>query len=249
MASQPGTLTNRVHFAAQPGVSLRPKREQQLRREIVRTGRMMYRRGWIAANDGNITARLDHVRILATPTGMCKGRMDPDDLLGSVPLAAYGLPGTPALVDGILPFIPKYDAILLANHGAVCYGESVLGAYSRMETLEHLAQITLVAELLGGPKLLPRSEIQKLFDARNRYGIRTPNRFEPGSPVAAEDIPDPSERIEVTRQQLVEILEEALFHRLVADGPVSRRPNKRSGEQQMEVAPNTEVRAGKRPAR
>ena len=55
--------------------------EQQLREDIVGTGRMMYERGWIAANDGNLTVRLDGERILATPAGVCKGRMRPEDLI------------------------------------------------------------------------------------------------------------------------------------------------------------------------
>jgi L-fuculose-phosphate aldolase len=130
--------------------------------------------------------------------------------MGSVPLAEYGLPGTPALVDGMLPYVGKFNAILLANHGAVCYGENVAQAYARMETLEHLARIALVAEMLGGPRVLPRAEIEKLFAARARYGVTVPNRFEPGSPLAAEDMPDPSEKLEVTRQQLLALIDEAL---------------------------------------
>src|SRR5258707_9486715 len=55
--------------------------EQQLREDIVGAGRMMYERGWIAANDGNLTVRLDGERILATPAGACKGRMRPEDLI------------------------------------------------------------------------------------------------------------------------------------------------------------------------
>jgi L-fuculose-phosphate aldolase len=106
--------------------------------------------------------------------------------------------------------VPKFNAILLANHGAVCYGENVAQAYARMETLEHLARIALVAEMLGGPRVLPRVEIEKLFEARSRYGVSVPNRFEPGSPLAAEDMPDPSEKLEVTRQQLLALIDEAL---------------------------------------
>ena len=40
-----------------------PWGEQQLREDIVGAGRMMYERGWIAANDGNLTVRLDSERI------------------------------------------------------------------------------------------------------------------------------------------------------------------------------------------
>jgi len=58
-----------------------PPCEQQLREHVIRAGRMMYERGWIAANDGNITARIDPERILATPAGVCKGTMLPEDLI------------------------------------------------------------------------------------------------------------------------------------------------------------------------
>jgi len=132
---------------------------------------------------------------------------------GSVPLADYGLPGTPALVDGMLPFIPKFNAILLANHGAVAYGEDLNRAFARMESVEHLARVMLVAEMLGGPKLLPRAEIAKLFESRERYRLQVPNQFEPGNPVAAEDVPEGNEKFEVTRQQLIGLIEEALRFR------------------------------------
>jgi len=46
--------------------------EPELRDDIVKVGRLMFDKGWIAANDGNITIRLDEERILATPTGVCK---------------------------------------------------------------------------------------------------------------------------------------------------------------------------------
>jgi len=251
------------------------KTEQQLRDDILQVGRLIFEKGWVAANDGNITIRLDDRRLLATPTGVCKGLMRADDLilcdldgaklcgerecttelamhltiyrmrpdvqavvhahppvatgfavagraldmallpevvicLGSIPLADYGLPGTPALTEGMLPYIPKYDALLMANHGAVTYGDDVFQAFHRMETVEHFARITLVAELLGGAKVLPRVEVQKLFDARARYRVKSRNHFEPGAPLTAEDMPEPSEKIEMTRQQLLAIIDEAL---------------------------------------
>src|SRR5258705_3413218 len=203
------------------------KTEREYREDICQVGRLVFQKGWVAANDGNITIRLVAERILATPTGVCKGMMHVDDMiivdmqgkkisgraerpskiamhttiygmrsdiksvvhahppvatgfatagkalnlallpevvigLGCVPLAAYGLPGTPALTEPMLPLIPKYDALLMANHGAVCYGEDVYKAYFRMETMEHFARIQLVAELLGGPNVLPREEVNKL---------------------------------------------------------------------------------------
>jgi L-fuculose-phosphate aldolase len=52
--------------------------EEQLRAEIVEVGRRMYARGYVASNDGNISARLDDGRLLTTPTAVSKGYMTPD---------------------------------------------------------------------------------------------------------------------------------------------------------------------------
>ncbi len=57
------------------------KTEREHRCDIVEVGRLMFQKGWVAANDGNITIRLDAERILATPTGVSKGMMHEDDLL------------------------------------------------------------------------------------------------------------------------------------------------------------------------
>ncbi len=108
--------------------------------------------------------------------------------LGAVPLASYGLPGTPALSEGMLPFIPHYDALLLENHGCTSYGRDVWEAFFRMEMVEHFARITLVAELLGGARPLPRDEVEKLIAARGRYKVDSHARMEPGMPLVAEDL-------------------------------------------------------------
>jgi len=52
--------------------------EEQTRAEIVEVGRRMYARGFVASNDGNISARLDDTRILTTPKSVSKGFMTPD---------------------------------------------------------------------------------------------------------------------------------------------------------------------------
>ena len=108
--------------------------------------------------------------------------------LGAVPLASYGLPGTPALSEGMRPFIPHYDALLLENHGCTSYGRDVWEAFFRMEMVEHFARITLVAELLGGARPLPREEVEKLISARSRYNVDSRAHMEPGMPLVAEDM-------------------------------------------------------------
>lgn len=107
--------------------------------------------------------------------------------LGAVPLAPYGLPGTPALSDSIKPFLPNYDAVLLENHGCTSWGKDVWQAFFRMEMVEHFARITFVAEILGGAKLLPREQVDKLFSARTRYGVSSSAEPRPRMPLVAED--------------------------------------------------------------
>jgi L-fuculose-phosphate aldolase len=54
------------------------RREEQIRADIVEAGRRMYARGYVASNDGNISARLDGARIITTPKSVSKGFMTPD---------------------------------------------------------------------------------------------------------------------------------------------------------------------------
>jgi L-fuculose-phosphate aldolase len=252
-----------------------PLTEKEHRQNIVEIGRLVYQKGWVAANDGNISIRLDDRRILATPTGVSKGMMSVDDLivcdmegnkiegkrertseilmhttvyamrpdvhavvhthppiatgfavagrplnmamlpevvvgLGCVPLAEYGLPGTPALSDTLRPYIPTYDALMMSNHGVVCYADEVYRAFYKMETVEHFARIALVAELLGGPRVLPRKEVDKLFDARTRYGVKSKAMQAPGCPVVAEDLEADGDKFLLTRAELIALVDEAV---------------------------------------
>jgi L-fuculose-phosphate aldolase len=258
------------------------KTEREFAADIVQVGKLVYGKGWVAANDGNISIRLDDERIMCTPTGVSKGMMHVDDIiivdydgnkisgrlertseikmhlkiyelrddidsvvhahpptatgfaaagralntallpevvigLGCVPLADYGLPGTDALTEPMLPLIPQYDALLLGNHGAVTYGKDVMQAFFRMETVELFARINFVAEMLGGARALPRLEVDKLFESRGRYGVASRAVQQPGCPVSAEDVSAPAQSapigdngIFVTRDELIQLLEEAI---------------------------------------
>jgi L-fuculose-phosphate aldolase len=52
--------------------------EEQIRADIVEAGRRLYARGFVASNDGNISARLDDRRLITTPKSVSKGFMTPD---------------------------------------------------------------------------------------------------------------------------------------------------------------------------
>jgi L-fuculose-phosphate aldolase len=89
--------------------------------------------------------------------------------LGTVPLANYETPGTPELAEALAPLVGDHDAILMANHGVVTYGENLLSAYMNMETVEHYAKIALVTHMLGKQKPLSETHVSKLREIRLKY--------------------------------------------------------------------------------
>lgn len=199
----------------------------------------MYQRGYVAANDGNISVRVDEERILTTPTGISKGFMKPEEIvivdlqgkplsdgkpstelplhlfiykerpdvkavvhahppyatgfataglaldecilaevvvtIGSVPLAEYGTPSTEELPETLRPYIHSCEAFLMANHGVVTVGPDLMDGYFKLERVEHYAKIVSIARSLGGERVLPKKEVEKLFELRDFYGAQSLN--------------------------------------------------------------------------
>jgi L-fuculose-phosphate aldolase len=94
--------------------------------------------------------------------------------LGSVPIAEYATPSTRELPEAVRKYIKAHDGMLLANHGALTVGGDLYSAYYKMETVEHFANISLVARLLGRENLLSREEVTRLQGLRGSYGIKAP---------------------------------------------------------------------------
>jgi L-fuculose-phosphate aldolase len=128
--------------------------------------------------------------------------------LGCVPVARYGTPGTPELTEAIEPLVQKYDAILMANHGVVTYGQDLLTAFFRMETTEHYARVALVTELLGKQLLLSSEDVEKLLAARARYGLQTAAAAGSECPITSDSAA--TNRIMLTRRELEALVEEAV---------------------------------------
>ena len=90
--------------------------------------------------------------------------------LGRIGFSEYGTPTTEQVPEAVSREIAACDALLLANHGALTVGASVMQAYYRMETLEMCARIRLVTNQLGGPAALSEPEIEELFQIRQQRG-------------------------------------------------------------------------------
>ncbi len=207
--------------------------EKQVKEDLVEVGRRIYDRGYVAANDGNISVRISEDEILTTPTGVSKGFMEPDMMikvnlegeklagnlepsselkmhlevyrvrpdvfavlhahppaatafaaagqaldrpvlpeiiiaLGDVPLARYGTPSTNEVPKSIRPHIKDHDAVLLENHGVLTLGTDLYKALFKMESIEHFAQISIYARMLGGEQELSSEEVEKLLQVRKK---------------------------------------------------------------------------------
>ncbi|MBI4454542.1 MAG: class II aldolase/adducin family protein [Acidobacteria bacterium] len=129
--------------------------------------------------------------------------------LGCIPLAEYATPTTPELAVALRDYIPHYNAILLANHGALAYGQTLLEAYYRMETLEHTAHIATIARILGKETVISNENLDKLFAVREKYGIKTPDLRALGCPSTTGS--DGSNEIyTVSKSELIQLIQSVL---------------------------------------
>lgn len=92
--------------------------------------------------------------------------------LGKVPVAKYGTPSTQEVPDAVAEYLQDYDAMLLANHGALTYGDSLMNAYYKMESVEFYARILYQTKMLGGAKELTREQVEDIYEIRRRSGMQ-----------------------------------------------------------------------------
>ena len=93
--------------------------------------------------------------------------------LGEVPCAPFAVPGTEELAESIVPYVADHAAVLMANHGAVTWGESMIRAYYRLETLEYYAQILMLTGEHPEPAVdLSPEETAAIRSCREKFGIR-----------------------------------------------------------------------------
>jgi len=136
-------------------------REARLRADLCEVGRRMWQRGFVAGPAGNVSVRLDAERLLATPTGVSKGFMEPEWMVvmdfgggvisGEAPpsseilihLAAYAArPDVQAVVHGHPPVATGFAAARrpvpteILTEAAVVLGEVVVTEYGTPGTAE-----------------------------------------------------------------------------------------------------------------
>ncbi len=247
--------------------------EIKVRQSICDVGQKLYDKGFVAANDGNISVKVSDNEIIVTPTGVSKGGMKPNDLikmtldgkvigsngrpssevkmhievyksnpgvnavvhahppistayavarlpmerpilseavvnLGVVPVADFALPGTQDVPNSIKPYVNEYNAVLLANHGLLTWGDDLTQAFFRMETTEHYGKILLYVNQVGQPQELGCSEIESLLDIRKQIGIAS------GGVPSCKPQVEPSKKGSIDEKELVDAITKEVLRQL-----------------------------------
>ena len=83
-------------------------------------------------------------------------------IIGEPVFTEYALMGTKKLAETVAEAAKSSNTILMANHGVLAVGISLLEAFNRIEVLEAAAKITLITELLGEKRELSKAQIQEI---------------------------------------------------------------------------------------
>lgn len=99
----------------------------------------------------SLARKLPNTHLIPTASEVC----------GEVTMAKYDVPGSEQLGRNIAEeFAKGYNSVLLENHGVVCGGKNLFGAFMSFETLDTCGRLEIDAAKLGKPRLLTDEEIE-----------------------------------------------------------------------------------------
>ena len=204
------------------------------REEICKVCHLLYDRGYVVSNDGNVSMRVGENQVLITPSGVSKGRITADMLvlcdldgnildgdrypssesamhfmifkerpdvnsvvhahppmstafavchksldkpyltemisgLGEVPVTEFAMPSTEQVPNSVKPFVKEHNAVLLANHGSIAWGENLWKAFDRLETVEQTGKIFFYVEQMGGGVEFSQAQREELINLTGFY--------------------------------------------------------------------------------
>ena len=92
--------------------------------------------------------------------------------VGPVAFVPYETPGTQACADAVLPFVEDHNTILLANHGVVCWGDTVTHAEWYVEVMDTTCRILILASQAGERAVpIPGAKIGDLLAMKKSLGL------------------------------------------------------------------------------
>lgn len=92
--------------------------------------------------------------------------------IGKVAVAPYETPGTPEFAQTVLPFVKQHNTVLLANHGIVCWADSVTHAEWYAEVVDTYCWTLMLATQLNAPiSYIPEQKASDLLAIKKRLGL------------------------------------------------------------------------------
>ncbi len=86
-------------------------------------------------------------------------------VLGEVAMAPFATPGTDEVPRALAPLLARHEVVLLERHGALALGRTLGEALDRMETLERVSRVALLARLAGRCEPLGPEAVAKVLAA------------------------------------------------------------------------------------
>jgi L-fuculose-phosphate aldolase len=119
-----------------------------------------------------------------------QGNLVPEQevFVGQVAISPYETPGTLEFARTIRPLAKDHNTILLANHGLVCWGDTVTHAEWYVEVIETYCKTVMIAsQLRQNLPEIPPEKILDLLALKQRIGMSLPDvRF----PATAAELDD-----------------------------------------------------------
>lgn len=103
-----------------------------------------------------------------------QGNLVPEQevFIGPVALTPYETPGTGAFAKTIVPVVRQHNTILLANHGVVCWADTVTHAEWYVEVIDTYCKTVMIASQLRSPLLeIPPDKIRDLLEIKKKLGL------------------------------------------------------------------------------
>jgi len=95
-----------------------------------------------------------------------------DVFIGSVAISPYETPGTREFAKTIIPYVKDHNTILLANHGIICWADTVTHAEWYVEVVDTYCRTLMLASQLGaGITRIPPDKQAVLLEIKKRLGL------------------------------------------------------------------------------
>jgi L-fuculose-phosphate aldolase len=92
--------------------------------------------------------------------------------VGKVALSPYETPGTKKFAETVIPFVKKHNTVLLANHGIICWADTVTHAEWYVEVTDTYCWTLMLANQLGSPIThIPSIKNDDLLELKKKLGL------------------------------------------------------------------------------